>query len=568
MAKYCSKCGRALPEGVEICSICHGTKSSESDAALFTSMTAETEVWKEVPAPGKGAAAKRRYLNKEKMILYIAAVLLTVITAFVVMRTMPSSVVKRAVSEGDYNKAFSVYSEKLLGKNGAVDKELAVMLHEKAQLLCEDFRAGEIDEQQAEDTFRQLYSFGLGIDELDAEYAAFGKLKGTQSKLEEAEALLNFGSYLEACDLFLSIPDGDSEYAEAQLRASESLDMYAAGVQATASELMSEHSYAEAISLLKNGNEQLKKYETFSSGIDAKLENCCDEYESCALEQARSLADVEDYAAAADVIVRCLMDTGREPESLISALGEYSRLASEKSSRECINKAEELYAAGSTAEAFTELETALAHTGDVETVIQALAALEIRFVDDTIKRADEALADDRENIDAAAEIVRQAREIRGLDGFEEYLEKLDSYRPYDLVQVEYTLRDGDIYRISENFDSIDGISYSGGWIWGGEGAYISFALGGAYDVFEGSLAVRRADNTDVEGWFEVFCDGESKYVSPVKDHTEASSSFSVDIRGCDEFRLVFHSDYETSTADNGYCYHGICAPRLLKNMKS
>jgi len=44
MAKFCVKCGKALPDGIEICSECN-VATQENEAALFTRMTSETEVW-------------------------------------------------------------------------------------------------------------------------------------------------------------------------------------------------------------------------------------------------------------------------------------------------------------------------------------------------------------------------------------------------------------------------------------------------------------------------------------------------------------------------------------------
>ena len=32
-------------------------------------------------------------------------------------------------------------------------------------------------------------------------------------------------------------------------------------------------------------------------------------------------------------------------------------------------------------------------------------------------------------------------------------------------------------------------------------------------------------------------------------------------------KLVFRCDYEVSTAESGYCYHGMCNPTLTKNIE-
>ena len=85
MAKYCSKCGRALPDGVEICPDCHASGAEKDDAALFTRMTAETEVWKDTSIPEKREKRRKKiYSMRERLMLYLAAVLLVIFTAFII----------------------------------------------------------------------------------------------------------------------------------------------------------------------------------------------------------------------------------------------------------------------------------------------------------------------------------------------------------------------------------------------------------------------------------------------------------------------------------------------------
>lgn len=566
MAKYCSKCGRVLPEGKEKCPVCHPEEEG-SDAALFTRMTAETEVWKEAPKPGGGRKiAKRIRSSREKLALYSGAVLLVAITAFIIIFTQPASVVKRAVKSEDYDKAFTVYSEKLLGKSEAADSSIGKLLYEKAQLLCTEFEQGEISEAEAENTFSKLYAFGLNTAGLDTEYKQFDKLKGTQSKLDKAEGLLNVGSYLEACDIFLSIPEGDTEYENAQKRAKDSLDMYAAGIQAEASMLMEDSSYPEALNSLRQADAKLAEYGSFSAGIDAKFDECCEKYEAYALLEAKNLADIGQYSGAADLLRSCMDAIGSDTEELLSAYDAYMALSDEKTAQESIERAEEYYKNGAYADAFTELDTALERSENGERLTAALSDMEQRFTDDMVTRARETFDSKRENISAALEVIDAARAIRPLAGLDEYEAVLESYEPYDLVGAEYSVRDGDIYRINESFDGLDGSKYTGGWIWGGEGAYICFALGGQYDSFTGTLAARRDDGVKAEGWFEIFCDGESRYKSETLAHGKETIAIDVDISGCDELKIVFHSNYETSTANDGYCYHGICAPQLLRNI--
>ena len=61
MAKYCVKCGKALPDGVEICPECNAAAAQEKEAALFTHMTPDAEVWKTAePVKERRKAKKSR----------------------------------------------------------------------------------------------------------------------------------------------------------------------------------------------------------------------------------------------------------------------------------------------------------------------------------------------------------------------------------------------------------------------------------------------------------------------------------------------------------------------------
>ena len=78
---------------------------------------------------------------------------------------------------------------------------------------------------------------------------------------------------------------------------------------------------------------------------------------------------------------------------------------------------------------------------------------------------------------------------------------------------------------------------------------------------------RRDDEEEVEGQFEVWCDGEKVFTSEKIVHPQVDGqSVSVQISGCDELKIVFLCDYEVSTTENGFCYHGICNPKLTKNL--
>ena len=80
---------------------------------------------------------------------------------------------------------------------------------------------------------------------------------------------------------------------------------------------------------------------------------------------------------------------------------------------------------------------------------------------------------------------------------------------------------------------------------------------------------RRDDETEAAGQFEVWCDGEKVFTSEKIVHPQADGqTIEVEINGCRELKIVFLCDYNVSTAESGFCYHGLCNPSLTKNMES
>ena len=164
MAKYCSKCGKAIPDGEEKCPACHADEPSRDDAALFTRMTAETEVWKEPQQPGKKRRKKRaiRKLRsmRERLLLYAAAVLLVAATVFVITYTQPYSKVMRELRHERYDSAAAIYMENYPDGSSA-DGKIEKLILKKADEVCTSYENGHIDTEEAESAFAGLYALGL-----------------------------------------------------------------------------------------------------------------------------------------------------------------------------------------------------------------------------------------------------------------------------------------------------------------------------------------------------------------------------------------------------------------------
>ena len=135
--------------------------------------------------------------------------------------------------------------------------------------------------------------------------------------------------------------------------------------------------------------------------------------------------------------------------------------------------------------------------------------------------------------------------------------------------MDYAEKDGTIFRSTSTFESLDGTEFTDGWIFGANGASLTFDLGGNYDLFTASLAVRREDTANANASFELWLDGERIYKSETLYHWQTDPiAVEADISGGKELKIVFIADYNISTLDNGYCYHGLCTPTITKDLDS
>lgn len=571
MAKYCVKCGKALPEGVEICPDCNAVGQSEADAALFTMLTSNAEIWRESgeAEERKRARAKKIRDNKKNIIIYSAVALLVVATVLIALFNLPVSRVVRALDKGQYDKALSVYTEKMADEEPSERTKGKILA--AAENVLSALEKREISDSEAASAMEKLSAFGPFTDELFADVnKALSALYDSSASMSIAGELFANGDYLAACDSYLLVAENDALYADAQAKATECLEAYADIVLANAGKLIAAGEYTAAIDCLKAGDSVLGGYGTFSAEIDAKIEDCCILYEDHILTTAAGLAAEGDYAGALETVRACVEDYGYETEALSAALAEYDALADKQLVDDTIAAAEKLYTAHSYAEIFESLEAIIDGLGDEDeaTVEAAIADFERRFGEDICAEADASYGGDRDTLPDVIAFLEDALEIRDLDIIDEKLDELKALLPFDLVVGVYTEKNGEVNRNSTDFKAIDGSKYEK-WMWGRDETYITYELDAEYDVFEALFAVRGTTDDGKTAHFELWFDGEKAYTSE-----ELSSSseahvipISVDVTGVKVLKIVFYCDYEASPTENGYSYHGICMPEVYRKDK-
>ena len=572
MAKYCVKCGKALPEGVEICPDCNAAAAQEKEAALFTHMSPDAEVWKAAePVKQRRQKERKPRSARRTAFFYATAAVLVVAAAVLIIFGQPASRVARALRRGDIDGALQIYwSTPRLSESEERSETVDKAIMEAAAAICAQYADHTLDADTAATRLAQLGTFGDASARMLADtYAEFRAYSSSQGHMAEADKHFANGEYLEAREEYLLVLESDADYAAAQTKAADCLVRYGERVSAEAEALMEQNDYPGAIALLKEGNATLSEgYAAFSEDIDALLPQCYDRYEQHLLSESKSLAALGDYAAAVKLLRGAQEHFPAERESLTSALADYEDGARDKRLEEAGTRAEAEYAAGRYAAAFAILEDFAAQPDeDAEGAKQLIADLERRFAADKCAEAKEAFGGERDKLDEAIALLTEAQELRELDGISDYRAELESYLPLNLAEAEFSGKEGTVFRNTGDFTALNSRTYSKGWIWGENGAELSFALDGAYDLLECKFVDRRDDEEEVEGQFEVWCDGEKVFTSEKIVHPQVDGqSVSVEISGCKELKLVFLCDYEVSTTENGYCYHGICNPEVTKNI--
>ena len=161
MAKYCVKCGKALPDGVEICPECNAAAAQEKEAALFTHMTPDAEVWKTAEPVKKRQKAKKPRSAQRNAFLYSLAGVLVVAAAVLILFGQPASRVARALCRGDIDGALKLYwSTPRLCESEQRSETVDNAIMAAAESICAQYADHTLDADTAATRLAQLGTFG------------------------------------------------------------------------------------------------------------------------------------------------------------------------------------------------------------------------------------------------------------------------------------------------------------------------------------------------------------------------------------------------------------------------
>ena len=569
MAKYCANCGKALPDGVELCPDCGGA-ATEDGAALFTRMTAETEGWKTAEEREKKERPKLT-LSQKQLAAYIgAAVAVVALAVCLILYIQPSNRVIRAVGAGEYDRALELYWGNTRLASGEQDASIQRAAKKAAGQVVEAFARHELSADEAASALGKLGTLGEEAESLLAEeIEAYRALNLSQEHMLQAESLSRDEEFLSAREEYLLVSPEDSAYPEAQEQARESLNRYAESVLSEADVFIQSKDYGSALQILRDGERVLLGYDMYHEQLDYKLSGTQELYIQSALDAAAALAANQEYAAAAESLQTAMARFDLSSDAAEEAVAGYLAQAQDKEVSDAETQANALYEQNQFAEAFALLETMRSEPdAQVEDIDAAIASLERRFTQDSVAAAQNLFDGKRDNLPQAVAALKTALRVRETEGIRACLDELSTWLPVSLAELEYVDKQGTIFRSTSTFEGLDGVNYEKGWVWGEDGAELTFILNGVYDQLRGTLAVRRDDEEEAGGSFVILCDGAEVYASALLEHpTEESIPITVDISGCQRLTLRFSNDYSVRTADNGYCYHGFCSPTITRYLE-
>jgi|GEM_PF-1643890 len=566
MARYCEKCGKPIPDKAKVCPKCYDQPSQEDEAALFTRVSDETEVWR-TPEPSASKFKKTiKYFSsiKKQLIIGSATVVVALLAVVITVSSLPSSRIDRALKTKDYSTALSIFTDSTISSNSDNNRVEKSVL-KSADQICDELAKHEITFEEASAAFKVLEDFGIGNDNLAEKYARLSLINGSIKSYTNGEYFESTGSYMEAYNCFAAVIDQDAYYEAAQEKMLAMLSQHSQKIIAEANMLIEEENYQEAISLLRQNIATLTTQGLFDQNIDDKMQECFDIYESYILIKASALVETEDYIGAAVLISDFMSDAEFSTEGLQNAVKEYRDMADNNAIALINESVKVLYDAGEYSEVFKTLNQASLSLFDPTSINDLFDEYEKRFSEDSLNKAISTLNLDRANIALAKEIIEKASAIRNSDIFDSYMQYLLDATPVSLVELIPSEKKGSTIRDTSEFSAVDDFT-SQAWMWGQNEDYLVYALDGQYDTFQTTFAVRRDDDSSITGRFEVWGDDNLILSSQELAYQSDSIFVSLDISGVNELKIVFFSNYNISSANGGYCHHGLCGPIVFRTM--
>ena len=518
---------------------------------------------------GFGGSKHKELTKDQKRLrtLIVAAALAVALAVFLIFFLQPEARVLRAIRKGRYEDAARIYwSDAGLTERGSERIDQTVL--ETAERLTAQYAAHELDGDSAARDISALSTIGRGGERLSDVVTAFRTLNNSQMHMIEAGQLVLTGNYLEAREEYLLVDASDGDYAEAQQRAKQCLSDYGDSVLSEADRMIQTGEFAGALRTVIAGEERLLEYEYYYEKLDLKHRSCAALLGEDLLKRAQALAAEEDYQGAADLLQTHIYEFALSDENLIAACDQYYLRARSHDVSATEAEAKALFAEGDYAGGF-ELLDALSDDPEIpaDELEAALTRLEQLFAKDKLAEAKELFGGVRDNLPDAIALLREAMRLREVDEIGAYWDELNLYLPYSLADEDYIEKVGVIFRSTSAFEALNGTSYDEGWIWGDNQSELSFRLGGNYDRLNAIFTVRREDDHQAAAYFEVSCDGTMVYRSERLEHWQSEPlEIEIPVAGCEVLTLRFVNEYNVSTTEDGYCYHGLCTPVVTKDL--
>lgn len=560
---FCAKCGRELQAAVRFCPYC-GAKSGEAQEPpvraaatkdiestddspsvseeaptptlnvepdfsavpqavreMPTASAVETASFPEPPLANTVPAWDEPQKKKKRFVPWVvlgcaAAVLVAAGVLFFRWYNQPIQRFDRALKDGDYTWAGDYYSSGSIPAEDRSDvKKKVFAVLDKA---LSDYNNGVISLENTEALLTDLDD-SFHFSETANAMIKLEKMKASKEAFQAGADYEVKGDLPTAISSYEQVTEGDSQYEDAKAKAEELRAAYKEDILEQARALAEKEDYAGAVLLLEESGSVLKADADISS-LQTDYQNKADEQSvNAALSEAEKKARSEDYSAAISALNACSVTDSR----ITAKLAEYKKKLEDKTVADTLEKAE-----------------AIAEEKDYPQAIKLL--LDARFSNSKI----EAKLDEYKNT-YEQQVLSEAAALAEEGKFEEAVSKLnegvntigqtaeltakiDDYKakyPVSLLDLEPS--GGDDCGSTDFYTDIYGNSANRSLAF--EGIYdysTEYVPNGKFTTFSGTFLVGKGTRDNYNSICEIYIDGNLKYSITLTKKTKPTA-FSLDI---------------------------------------
>lgn len=233
-----------------------------------------------------------------------------------------------SVSSGDYEKAVTIYREKISG-NSSKELDAKNFLLDYMQGALSDYALGKIDSRSAESKFNFLLEIdnALGVLNVNLGHTLeqFTVVQGSKDSFQQAVSEMKDGHYEEAAVLFANVYEDDAEnYEEAQTQIENCTKEICDDANQRINQCVDDENYEEALTIFKDFS--VLHPEMVTENMKGSAELCQEKYREQIVAQSIKRYHNEG-AEAADAVINQGLQLMDDDQRLINVSNLYQSVS-------------------------------------------------------------------------------------------------------------------------------------------------------------------------------------------------------------------------------------------------